>query len=349
MAPKAAKGKPKASKAKAKDKVTAEPIAMPNVTAKEVADAEKVLKDETEKRRANSNMMYWLQLQDKRAEYDNLSPKLRKEFALSWYAWSLREGDTTKVSKRALGAEKREKDVGKWMSKQELINKYGETKAKKKIAALDLKPARHRPDRDTQDDGEWDREYRVFEDETEENNFDIVNKELRNSKECNGEAERAEAEEDMNSFKLLNEGGANTAAASSGEPPEKRVKVEGELPDEDLKTFQKLKTNPKAVLRTVQENVTEMKRMFEISSQPSKAKYTETIRTDITKLLPKLKADYTAVEKLHLSQSKSDDAAIPDPEVLATARKLDKNFLQISEITTWFRRMCPKDNKAEKK
>jgi len=348
MAPKA-KDKAKAKAKKAKDKVTAEPITMPNVSAKEVADAEKVLKDEFEKRRANSNMMYWLQSQEKRDQYDALSPKLRKEFALSWYAWSLREGDTSKVSKRALGAEKKEKDIGKWMSKQELINKYGETKAASKVAALDLKPARHRPDRDTQDDGEWHREYRIFEDETEENNFDVVTKELRNTKECNGETERVEAEEDMNSFKLLNEGGANTAAASSGESqPEKRIKVEGEMTDEDLKTFGKLKTNPKAVLRTVQENVTEMKRMFEISSQPSKAKYTEIIRTDITKLLPKLKADYTAVEKLHLSQAKSEDEAIPDPEVLATARKLDKNFLQISEITTWFRRMCPKDNKASK-
>ena len=84
-----------------------------------------------------------------------------------------------------------------------------------------------------------------------------------------------------------------------------------------------------------------MKRMFEVAQQPGKAKYTEIIRSDITKLIPKLKADYNAVEKLHLSAAGED--SIPDPEILATSRKLDKNFEQINEITLWFRRMCPKD------
>ena len=84
--------------------------------------------------------------------------------------------------------------------------------------------------------------------------------------------------------------------------------------------------------------------MFEAAQQPSRAKYTETIRTDITKLLPKLKSDYSAVEKLLLSAE--SNANIPDPEVLATSRKLDKNFEIINEISMWFRRLCTKSDKA---
>ena len=114
------------------------------------------------------------------------------------------------------------------------------------------------------------------------------------------------------------------------------------MPNEDLKTFNKLKTNPKAVLRTIQDNIMELKRMFERAKQPERAKYTEILRADITKLLPKLKSDHDAVEKLHLTP----DETIPDPELLATARKLDKNFEIITEITMWYKRLCPDDKKG---
>ena len=135
----------------------------------------------------------------------------------------------------------------------------------------------------------------------------------------------------MASFKLLSgDGFVDNSAGSSDKQPERKIKVEGGLPNEDLRTFDKLKKNPKTVLRTIQDNIIEMKRMFEVAQQPGKAKYTEIIRSDIAKLIPKLKADYNAVEKLHLSAAGED--SIPDPEILATSRKLDKNFEQIKAI-----------------
>ena len=334
------KGKPKKGKHASAEPVA--PIAMPNVSAKEVEAAEQLLRNEIEKRRANSNMMYWLRQQNKRDNYDALTPMERKQFSLAWYAWSVKEGDTLKLTKRALGSEKKETDIGKWMCKSQIITKFGTEKGNAKIRSLDVKPERHRPDKDTGEDGEWHRENRIFEDESEATNFDRVSHELNNQKELHGETEKAEAAEDMASFKLLSgDGFVDNSAGSSDKQPERKIKVEGGLPNEDLRTFDKLKKNPKTVLRTIQDNIIEMKRMFEVAQQPGKAKYTEIIRSDITKLIPKLKADFNAVEKLHLSAAGED--SIPDPEILATSRKLDKNFEQINEITLWFRRMCPKD------
>ena len=349
MAPKGkikAEGKSKAdAKKKTSKRGAAEaptPIAMPNVSAKEVEEAHKLLQDEVNRRRANSNMMYWLQTNGKRNNYAALLPKDRKQFALMWYAWSLKDGDTTKLTKRASGIEKIEKDIGKWMCKNQIIDKYGKDKGESKIKVLDAEPKRHRPDRDTGEDGEWHSEYKIFEDEEEEANFDRCAHELNNTKEIQGEEAMQEAEEDMASFKLLQGGDDPKASAAGSSGPEKKIKVEGELPNEDLRTFNKLKTNPKAVLRTIQDNIMELKRMFERAKQPERAKYTEILRADITKLLPKLKSDHNAVEKLHLTP----DEAIPDPELLATARKLDKNFEIITEITMWYKRLCPDDKKG---
>ena len=352
MAPKGkikAEGKSKAdAKKKTSKRGAAEaptPIAMPNVSAKDVEEAQKLLKDEADKRRANSNMMYWLQTNGKRNNYDALLPKDRKQFALMWYAWSLKDGDTTKLTKRASGTEKIEKDIGKWMCKNQIIDKYGKDKGESKIKVLDAEPTRHRPDRDTGEDGEWHREYKIFEDGEEEANFDRCAHELNNTKEIQGVEAMQEAEEDMASFKLLQGGDDPNASAAGSSGPEKKIKVEGELPNEDLKTFNKLKTNPKAVLRTIQDNIMELKRMFERAKQPERAKYTEILRADITKLLPKLKSDHNAVEKLHLTQ----DETIPDPELLATARKLDKNFEIITEIIMWYKRLCPDDKKGSQR
>ena len=53
-----------------------------------------------------------------------------------------------------------------------------------------------------------------------------------------------------------------------------------------------------------------------------------------------MKTDFTNVEKIHLSSTKSMPTA--DPEILACARKLDKNFVDLNELTDWFSKLCPK-------
>ena len=176
---------------------------MPNVSAKEVDDAQKSLQDHVERRRANSNMMYWLSQQGKLPNYDALTPKERKDFAIMWFAWSVKEGVTNKITRHSLGTAKEELDLGKWMCKQEILDRFGETKGRSKIAALDGDPARHRPDKDTGEDGEWHREYKILDNEEKTSNFENINHTLSSTKEIQGEADKAEAQEDMTSFGLL--------------------------------------------------------------------------------------------------------------------------------------------------
>ncbi len=62
---------------KAADGIT---IDKPIVTASDIAKAKDVLKDEKAKKRANSNLMYYLQVNGKRDAYDANPHRLRQEF-----------------------------------------------------------------------------------------------------------------------------------------------------------------------------------------------------------------------------------------------------------------------------
>ena len=107
------------------------------------------------------------------------------------------------------------------MCKNQIIDKYGKDKGESKIKVLDAEPKRHRPDRDTGEDGEWHGEYKIFEDEEEEANFDRCAHELNNTKEIQGEEAMQEAEEDMASFKLL-QGGDDPNASAAGSSGQNR-------------------------------------------------------------------------------------------------------------------------------
>ena len=67
MAPKKANGK----------KAETKTLERPKVSEAEVADAKNILEDKDAKRRANSNMMYWLKTQNKRDAYDEATPAER--------------------------------------------------------------------------------------------------------------------------------------------------------------------------------------------------------------------------------------------------------------------------------
>ena len=93
-------------KTKAKAKAKASPLEAPAVSAEEVKEARKALEDKAIKHRANSNLMYWLQSQGKREGYDSLTAAARKEFALHWYAWSLKGGNTVNRTLRQVSNKK---------------------------------------------------------------------------------------------------------------------------------------------------------------------------------------------------------------------------------------------------
>ena len=58
----------------------------PIVTAADIAKAKEALKDERAKKRANSNLMYYLQVHGKKAAYEASPQHVRKESFVAWLA-----------------------------------------------------------------------------------------------------------------------------------------------------------------------------------------------------------------------------------------------------------------------
>ena len=344
MGPKKEKTKPKAKIGKGNGTTNPKPLFRPKVSDAEIADAKKLLEDKDAKRRANSNMMYYLASRGEREAYDQCSSAERKKFALEWYVWSIKESEVKHVTTRKLNIQTKATDTARWYSKHKLYELFGAEKAQAKIEKLEKDPKRHRPDKDTGLDTENHREYMIFDDETQTNNIEDLEHTLTSTKDITSDQAKAEAEEDI--AVLCNDGsiavGRPVPAAATGEP---KIKVEGAHPAEDLKTFDSIKSKPKHVLRNLGDAVTELKRMFEMCSDPKRKKYTEPLMNDITKLLPKLKSDFTNLEKIHLRSA--TDNPVPDSEILAIARKMDKNYEEVSQITEWFGRMVPKTKKSE--
>ena len=344
MGPKKEKTKPKAKIGKGNGTTNPKPLFRPKVSDAEIAEAKKLLEDKDAKRRANSNMMYYLASRGEREAYDQCSSAERKKFALEWFVWSIKESEVKHVTTRKLNIQTKATDTARWYSKHKLYELFGAEKAQAKIEKLEKDPKRHRPDKDTGLDTENHREYMIFDDETQNNNIEDLEHTLTSTKDITSDQAKAEAEEDIAALctDVSIAVGRPAPAAATGEP---RIKVEGAQPAEDLKTFDSIKSKPKHVLRNLGDAVTELKRMFEMCSDPKRKKYTEPLMNDITKLLPKLKSDFTNLEKIHLRSA--TDNPVPDSEILAIARKMDKNYEEVSQITEWFGRMVPKTKKSE--
>ena len=353
MSPK--KGPAAAKDTKGKKKTTAqaqEPqLTRPKVTDAEIADAKKTLEDKDAKRRANSNMMYWLEQRGEKTAYENLEPQKRKQFAVEWFAWSLKDSNVTKSSSRRVNQQTKNSDTGRWLSRETMIKEFGEKKALAKIALLETKPDRHRPDRDTGLDDADNREYLVFNDEQQGNTITDMMHLLESSKDVASEAEKKEADEDIRA--LIDAGSGQSSSSTSAATgsvagtPAPVVKVEGAKANEDLKTFYACQSKPKQVLRTLSDTVVDLKRMFELCADPKRKRYTEALSADIGKLLPKMKTDFGNLEKIFTRAS--TESPMPDSEILATARRLDQHYEEAATITEWFNRMCPKSSlKPEK-
>jgi hypothetical protein len=178
---------------------------------------------------------------------------------------------------------------------------------------------------------------------------------LATKTEIKSDQDKDEALEDMTAFGLTSGTGTSVGGAASSKSAESaavKVKVEGQMPGESMKTFESIKAKPKQVLRSVSDAVTETKRMFEVCNDDTHRKRcTEPLQGDITKLLPKLKTDFVNIEKILLSLNRSKP--MPDIEILACARKFDSHFTVFNEIADWFGILCPKkmsdkDSKGDK-
>eukprot|EP00959_Pyramimonas_sp_CCMP1952_P144581 3026050-Pyramimonas_sp.AAC.1 len=292
--------------------------------------------------------MYWLASEGKRAGYDALTPAARKVFFVSWVAKSMKEGNSVNRTWRKVNHKKEDVDKSKWMAKHGMIQLFGEHKALAKIKLLDDKADRHRPDRDTGLDDEWSRECKIYEDEEINTNTDDAGKTMESEKEITSEKEKAEFAEDLAAAGILETAPSSSGSAGAEKLKDVKIKVEGQKPEEDMKTFNSIKDKPKAVLRSLSESLTEAKRIFEVASDKSKSKYLGPLKTDVEKLIPRFKSTFNSVEKIHLKSSSEDADPVPDPEILAVARKLDAIYSEFNVVVEWFSRMAPTPKRAKK-
>jgi hypothetical protein len=346
MAPKKVKAKAPPKKG---GKTAAEPLELPKVSAEDLAKAQETLKDKDARRRANSNMQYWLGVQGKKETYASMDGKEKKDFFRAFHAASVRDGQGTLVSKQVSGTEVKKNRKAFWLAKHGMIQRYGEEKAVSKIAVLSEEPDRHRADKDTGKDDEWSREFKLYEDEEDDAEIDQTMHELSGQKDLQNQEEKKEALEDMQGYRAgnSNSGGAASGSdfADPGSTDRNNVKIEGAAENEDLKTFKAIQDNPKKVLTSIGNTIAEIKSMIAVTNMPENVKHSEVVRTDLSKLLPKLKTDFNNVEKVFVAKN---DAPIEDPQVLAIARKVDANFEFYSDAADWYNRICkpkrPKKN-----
>jgi hypothetical protein len=137
-------------------------LEMPIVSEKDLKDARLQLASESEVKKQRSNMSYYLQQQGHTDAYKAPSTQVKRQYLDAWFAQRLGEQNVKKAlqDERLLVATTRKVRKYSFMAKAALIREFGEEKATHKMAVLG-----HRPDPDTQKDGEWDREFKVFFDE----------------------------------------------------------------------------------------------------------------------------------------------------------------------------------------
>ena len=89
-----------------------------------------------------------------------------------------------------------------------------------------------------------------------------------------------------------------------------------------------------------------MKSMYDIANDPENLRYSEPIRNDIAKLIPKFKQDFENIEKVVLASNKNEE--VQDTQILAAARKADANFEIFNNTLEWYNKICkPKKSKKE--
>jgi len=340
MAPKKGAKKP----VKQDEGVLAKPVVSPD----DIARAKKALEDEKFKKRANSNMHYWLQSQGRKAEFDQMTPKQRKEFFDSWIAQKLKSGETTSSGIKDIGTKKQDGSTYQWVSKHQLIQLLGEDKAKARIASGKMQT---RADPVTGLSDEWSLEYKLVNDVGSDMSFDKTGHRLQTDKAVEGDAAKVEALEDMNAASMPDDGGSSSSGLvqmkqelADGAPSGVVQKEQSEADKKLEKTITTLTKNPRQVLKAIGETVTSLKCMFEGTAN---GRYTESLHEDIGKLLPKFKIDFRAVEQI-VTKPDSFGSGNDEAFILAVATKLEKNFDQYNELCDWHAKFSP-DKKKQKK
>ena len=148
---------PKASKKAAK-----ELLQKPIVAAADLAEAEKVLKDQAELKRARASLTYFLERNGIKDKFSSQSMKERNEFLKHWFADQVAKKSAKKqsTSEHSVQSSTHKSNDFRWLSKQQMVNEFGETKA---MARINSKLLESRPDPVTKLDDDDNREYKNWE------------------------------------------------------------------------------------------------------------------------------------------------------------------------------------------
>ncbi len=236
-----------------------------------------------------------------------------------------------------------------------MVTEFGEIKTATKINSKKLE---FRDDPTTGLSGEWDVEYKIYTDSGEKADVTIRTKRIEFHEDVEGEeALLATASMDDSMAAMVGEKSSGAGAASSEArssssggggtklPANIMIKTEG------VKTIGgaaggtvfaaivgRLKSEPKKVLRAVAAQVTCLKETFEATKNN---RYTGTVHSDCTALIPTASSLYTTIEWC-IIEKVQDEATL-----LAVAKSHTDFTNSYDELMEWCDRLMPKRSRKQ--
>ena len=333
-----------AAKKGAKAKAVAPPIEKPVVTKAEYDAASKILQDEAEMKRQRSSLSFFLEQKGQKEEFTNWKNPAKLEFLTMHLADKLKSGNLRGTLKTLRKVEhvSRADDWHEWWNKQQMIDRWGTEKAEAKIKSGKLES---RGDELTGEEGEWLSEYKIFFKKVGTESLD------RNINEIDIPKDLDSAEAKASALTFLDDTangllGSTSSSSRPSEAAEVPIKTEGDekptapkpLPP-GSETMEALKENPRKVLRSCGDTITELKTMYENTADN---RFLEVLHAEVHKIIPKFSSIYKSLEGIAVKRDKDEVT------MLALAAKLDSHYVAYNEVASVYDKMVPKDKKAKK-
>ena len=338
-----------APKRKGSARGAGKPLVAPVVSEQELNEAKQLLEDAAQKKRARSNLSYYLQINGLTDSFEAMEKDEKTKYMTSWFAQRVTEkkGELTNtlktVKEGSINTERGRAFI--WVTKEKMEIEIGKEAAKEKIASGKLQT---RPDPDTGSTSEHAKEYKLYR---------TVGSEMEVTK--NGQ--RLEQEEDVaenglqeavdnidGTLAALGQGRGGSSADGRGNAFGDAVKVKQEPQGDSspepsnphLATFNTLQKEPQKVQRKTADELTDLKQMYEATKDK---KFFAVINQETEKLIPKVASLYRRLERV-VVEGISDEATL---QALAkTKGELGKSY---DEVAEWYGRMNPGKGKKARK
>ena len=341
----------------------------PLVTETALKVAQQAMKDLDELKRQRSSCICYLRSLGKDKEYASWPIAERNWFLERYAADRIASGKAKSLeTKRAIRTGTYGKREFEWLCKKEMIDRFGDVKGLKKIAKLELLKTgkfdgmpTHRPDDDTGDDGEWDREYRIYNDTGGRDERDENESALCAEKNIDSAEQLAEHTAQLNDFgrSIMGSNPAETEKAAAGsasssitvqpivklEPGSEQVAVDAMI-DLDKHPFGTDETamtdnqrvahlmiqDAKKVLNNVGNALMTAKEIFKETKATvdDPKEFLQIVFGKMQTVIPQFAAMFKKVERVHLE-------SITNPsELLALATKLNDLYVIYNKAAGFF-------------